>query len=41
MHKALLLIAGSRRASSNQEIIDLAQKIASATSEFDHVKGCF
>ena len=42
MHKALLLIAhGSRRTSSNQEIIDLAQKIANATSEFDHVKGCF
>ena len=40
--KALLLIAhGSRRKESNQEIIELAEKIAGNANEFKTVKGCF
>lgn len=41
--KALLLVAhGSRREASNQEVIELAEKLAArAGKDFDLVKACF
>jgi sirohydrochlorin cobaltochelatase len=42
MNKALLLIAhGSKRKESNQEILELVEKLQDKSDQFEVVRGCF